>query len=442
MQKWQRNYEAIFDIGYYDENRQPVFEKKIVINYPLTLNLNISLGALGSPNEGQLQFYNLSSETRKDLWQDNFSIGKKVIAVTLRAGYSSEMPIIFVGWVQECISYKDGGSTEWITTVQAFEGGSIYNYGYINSTYTKGTSWVDIYNDIFKNDPSLNVGYISKDLNSLEFDKTLIGQPMDLLKREFEGYEIFISKGELNILRDNEVIPAQLPVLTDSSGLLGSPKRSGMFLEVEMLFEPQLNIGQSISLKSKLMPELNQEYKVMQINHTGIISGITSGSLTSSLILVLFQDEPEVLSKAEPLKYTGTQNTASWSKPVQGKITSPFGKRSQPTKGASTNHQGIDIGANAGVPVSAPADGRVIMSQVLGGYGKCIQIDHGIINGKKVTSLYGHLSRFNVQPGQLVYKGQTIGLVGDSGISTGPHLHFEVREDNRAINPIKYIGNY
>ena len=440
MQKWQRNYEAIFDVGHYEDG-SVVFDEKVTISLPLTLNLNISIGALGSANEGQFQFYNLSPDTRKTLWLDNFNIAEKAIAVTLRAGYGSDMPIIFVGWVQNSISYKDGGSTEWVTTMQAFEGGSVYDYGYINSTYTKGTSWGDIYNDILKYDERTKLGYISKDIAVLSSDKTLIGQPMDLIKREFEGYEIFINRGELNILSDKEVIPAQLPVLTDSSGMLGSPKRSGMFLEIDMLFEPQILLGQAISLKSKLLPDLNQEYKVMQINHSGTISAVTSGSLTSSLTLVLVV-EPEVLKKAEPTKYTGTQNTTNWAKPVQGRITSYFGKRTAPLKGASTNHQGIDIGAAAGMPVSAPADGRVITSQWLGGYGRCVQIDHGTIEGKNVTSLYGHLSRFNVQPGQRVYKGQTIGLVGNSGNSTGPHLHFEVRENNRAVNPLKYIGNY
>lgn len=441
MQKWQRNYEAVFDIGHYDDNNQPVFDKKVTISYPITINLNVSLGALGSPNEAVLQFYNLSPETRATLWQDNFTIGSKVITVTLRAGYGSEMPIIFVGWVQECLSSKDGGATEWVTNIQAFDGGSVYGYGFINSTYIKGASWADIFNDIIKGDSKTHVGYISKDLQTLEADKTFIGQPMDLLKREFDGYQVFINNGELNILSDNEVVPSQIPVLTDFSGLLGSPKRSNIFVEVEMLFEPQLIIGQAIALKSKLMPEFNQDYKVQQITHTGVISDVVSGTLTTSMVLTSAKDL-EVLSRAELTQYTGQVDPTNWLKPAQGRITSRFGRRTRPIADATTEHMGIDIGADYNSPVVAPADGTVIMAQYYGSAGKCIKIDHGTINGVRVTSLYGHLNSYNVQAKQVVYRGQTIGYVGSTGVSTGPHLHFGILENGKYINPLKYIGSY
>ncbi len=444
MLKFQRNYEIIFDIGNFDRDSNDVIpERRIVINYPITLNFSINLGVGGSANEAKLQFYNLSPDIRKALWLDNFNIGSKVIYMIVRAGYGEDMPIIFLGTLQNCVSYKDSGSTEWHTDIQAFEAGQLFQYGYINSTYIAGTAYVDILNDALKSDSQTNVGYISKDLGKLDSDKTFIGQTVDVLKREFEGYELFISKGELNILNDKEAIPAELPLLTDSSGLLGSPKRSGRFTEIEMLFEPKLNVGQAVVLKSALMPEFNQEYKIANISHNGTISAVTNGNLTTALTLYTLDSPPEILSHAAPLKYEAQTTSTAWEKPVKGKITSPFGKREKPTAQASSEHQGIDIGANTGTPIYAPADGVVIMSKYYGGYGKTVQIDHGTINGVKVTSLYGHMRSFNVQSGQRVYKGQTIlGLVGTSGVSTGPHLHFEIRENNRAVNPIKYIGSY
>lgn len=446
MLKFQRNYEVIFDIGNFDKDTDAIIpERRIIISYPITLNFNITLGVGGSANEAKLQFYNLAPDIRKALWLDNYNIGSKVIYMIVRAGYGEDMPIIFLGTLQNCVSYKDGGSTEWHTDLQAFEAGQLFQYGYINSTYVKGTAYVDILNDALKNDSQTNVGYISKDLGKLDSDKTFIGQTIDVFKREFEGYELFVSKGELNILNDKEAIPAELPLLTDSSGLLGSPKRSGFFTEIEMLFEPKLNVGQAVQLKSALLPEFNQEYKIANISHSGTISAVTSGSLTTTLTLFLFDAPPEILSHAAPLKYEAQTTTSSsgWEKPVKGRITSPFGRRSKPLPNASSNHQGIDIGAAAGTPIHAPADGVVILSKYLGGYGRTVQIDHGTINGVKVTSLYGHMRSFNVQQGQRVYKGQTVlGLVGSSGNSKGPHLHFEIRENNRAVNPVKYIGSY
>lgn len=441
MQKWQRNYEAIFDIGHY-ENGDIVIDQKLTISYPLTLNLSISSGMAGSCNEGRFQFYNISPDVRKALWRDNYNIGSKIILMTLRAGYGSDIPIVFMGFVQNCISYKDSGSTEWKTEIQAFEGGFLFQYGFINSTYIAGTSYADILNDMTSKDPQTKLGYISKDLGALEADKTFIGQTMDVLQREFEGYDIFINKGELNVLSNKDALPAAIPLLTSSSGLLGSPRRSGFYTEVDMLFEPELEIGQVVSLKSELMPELNQTYKIIQIQHNGVISGVTSGDLTSNITLFLPDEDVEVLTKAEPIKYTGKVDT-TWTKPVKGRVTSPFGKRSKPLKNASSDHQGMDIGADAGTPIYAPADGKVIMAKWNDGYGKCVQIDHGELNGMKVTSLYGHMERFNVQQGQSVYKGKTrLGLVGSTGNSTGPHLHFEVRENGRAVNPVKYIGTY
>lgn len=131
-----------------------------------------------------------------------------------------------------------------------------------------------------------------------------------------------------------------------------------------------------------------------------------------------------------------------WAKPVKGVVTSVFGRRSRPTKGASSNHKGMDIGAKSMTPVYAPADGKITTSGRVGGYGNAIYMDNGNINGVNVTSRYGHLSKSVVRAGQTVKKGQLIGYVGSTGVSTGPHLHFEVRENGTAVNPTKYIGNY
>ena len=102
----------------------------------------------------------------------------------------------------------------------------------------------------------------------------------------------------------------------------------------------------------------------------------------------------------------------------------------------------MDIAAPLGTPITAPANGRVITVGTKGGYGKLVEIDNGIINNVKVSSRYGHMQNYIVAPNQVVNQGQIIGYVGSTGISTGPHLHFEVRENGVAVNPTKYIGNY
>lgn len=121
--------------------------------------------------------------------------------------------------------------------------------------------------------------------------------------------------------------------------------------------------------------------------------------------------------------------------PVVGRITSSFGERLDPFNGEGAFHSGIDIGTSFGAAVRAPADGVVVKASYGNGYGREIIIDHG--NG--VETLYGHLSGFAVTAGEQVRRGQVIGYVGDSGRSTGPHLHYEVRIRNTPVNPHKYL---
>jgi murein DD-endopeptidase MepM/ murein hydrolase activator NlpD len=121
----------------------------------------------------------------------------------------------------------------------------------------------------------------------------------------------------------------------------------------------------------------------------------------------------------------------SFSWPVTGTITSPFGWRSNPFGGGPEFHQGLDIAAPTGTTVTAAASGTVIMAQWYGGYGNYILIDHG---GGYSTG-YGHLSAIYVSTGQSVQRGQAIGAVGSTGQSTGPHLHFEVRIAGKPVDP-------
>ena len=121
--------------------------------------------------------------------------------------------------------------------------------------------------------------------------------------------------------------------------------------------------------------------------------------------------------------------------PVEGPVTGSFGERIDPFNGEGAFHSGVDIGAVFGQPIIAPADGVVDFADFMGGYGRAIILDHG----HGITTRYGHLKSFLVFPGQHVHRGDTIGYVGDSGRSTGPHLHYEVRINDIPVNPHKYL---
>ena len=130
-----------------------------------------------------------------------------------------------------------------------------------------------------------------------------------------------------------------------------------------------------------------------------------------------------------------TANSAPDLWPVEGQITGSFGERIDPFNGEGAFHSGVDIASAYGHAVLAPADGVVEFADFLGGYGRAIVINHG----RGVTTRYGHLANFAVVPGQHVRRGDTIGFVGLSGRSTGPHLHYEVRINDIPVNPHKYL---
>ena len=121
--------------------------------------------------------------------------------------------------------------------------------------------------------------------------------------------------------------------------------------------------------------------------------------------------------------------------PVEGQITGSFGERIDPFNGEGAFHSGVDISAGYGQSVIAPADGTVVFADFMGGYGRAIVVDHG----HGITTRYGHLANFAVISGQRVHRGDTLGYVGLSGRSTGPHLHYEVRINDTPVNPHKYL---
>jgi murein DD-endopeptidase MepM/ murein hydrolase activator NlpD len=132
----------------------------------------------------------------------------------------------------------------------------------------------------------------------------------------------------------------------------------------------------------------------------------------------------------------GFRNLPRWSGslflPARGPITSRFGYRFHPVLRYRRLHAGVDIGAPAGSGVYSASSGEVFFASWRGGYGQCIIVLHG----GGMSTLYGHLSRIFVRPGQTVRRGQLIGAVGSTGLSSGPHLHFETRRNGVPVNPL------
>jgi murein DD-endopeptidase MepM/ murein hydrolase activator NlpD len=150
-----------------------------------------------------------------------------------------------------------------------------------------------------------------------------------------------------------------------------------------------------------------------------------------------FEETGLAVSKAKPAVAGGIASVSIPSRnPLDRDVmTSSYGEREHPILGRRRMHKGVDLAAPTGTPVYAPADGVVSRASWFSSYGLYISIEHGA----EMQTRYGHLSRLNVADGQMVHKGDVIGFVGTTGRSTGPHLHYEVRVDGEAVNPLPYM---
>ncbi len=169
--------------------------------------------------------------------------------------------------------------------------------------------------------------------------------------------------------------------------------------------------------QDEALKEMHQELTQLQ--------GVASKQETSLQTLIEYFEDKRSLYDSTP---------AAW--PVRGWVTSPFGKRIAPFTGKMQFHEGMDIAVQIGTPVHAPADGVVTKAGFEPGYGNVVEISHGY----GLMTVFGHNSRLNVKVGQHVKRGDIISYSGNTGLSTGPHVHYEVRLNGLPVNPVRYLN--
>ena len=172
---------------------------------------------------------------------------------------------------------------------------------------------------------------------------------------------------------------------------------------------------------------------------TSMAPGLTSPENTFALLKDLLQGLESrlqtVRSDVDKRNQLAAATPSIW--PTHGWLSSSMGNRSDPLTGEKDFHPGLDISADKGDPVYSTADGKVTHAASAGNYGNLVIVDHGY----GLETRYGHLSTFKITLGQKVKRGDLLGLVGSTGRTTGPHLHYEVRAGGRILNPLQLLLN-
>ncbi len=218
------------------------------------------------------------------------------------------------------------------------------------------------------------------------------------------------------------------------------------------LFDEVTEEKRQLELKKAYLEEQKAELEAIQADTTSKRAQVAARRAVQDRLLAQLKVDKNAIAQAqeelertskELARYIVQLQSASGEKPsfrwpLDGTltITSRFGPRFHPILKVWKNHDGIDLAAPTGRAIKASAAGKVILAAWAGGYGKCVIIDHGAY----WSTLYAHLSVIEVKVGTVVTQGQTIGLVGSTGYSTGPHLHFEIRFRGDPVNPEEHLA--
>jgi len=275
-----------------------------VISDPLTVIFDVNRRAYGSLNTGHFMVYNLGAAARGDIQYDN-AIDAEARPFQFQAGYISEgyKPILFKGTLQRALSYRDGPNI--VTEMQVLDGGEAVQKAQIERT--RNYPWdpaTEIRQIISLMNPhGVTVGALGSIVQNMRATRgvTWIGSVWDVLCKvaAAKGGYACIDLQKVYIMAQNDAlaIPGAIPQLDASTGLIGTPRRSGWILDAEMIFEPRVQLMQALKVVSSVNPNINGTYAVQAISHRGIISQAKDGGVVTAMSL---QTLPETMNLVVP----------------------------------------------------------------------------------------------------------------------------------------------
>ena len=254
-------------------------------------------------------------------------------------------------------------------------------------------------------------------------------------QKDAEGWAVLLKSENLNEFLERRYLLGKI-YQADSSFMAELQEKANLIVRQQQGVEAQKN---SIALLRQQLLAQRDQYEVQADQQTQLITRLKDNRNALEAAQAQLVRDSESLANLIRRRIAAASGiilgTGQMSLPSAGRITSRFGPRVHPVLGYRRFHAGVDFGAPYGTRITAADSGKVIFAGWYGGYGNSVIIDHG----GGLTTLYAHASRLNVREGQAVTKGQSIAAIGSTGLSTGPHLHFEVRRNGNPIDPMGFL---
>lgn len=287
--------------------------QQAIVTDPITINFNVSKALFQSVNTATITIINLDGETRNMLYQDRLLFDKsKTKMLTLEAGYGDSLTLVCMGYIQQCYSERVG--TEFRTQIDVLDPDVLSQYTSV--TFAAGTTFKEAFNYLASQMPNLKVGEFGGIEGEFGSPTVFSGNTFTLINQATGGHA-FIDNGTINVLSNKSCLSDYGVYLIESeTGLLGTPKRYDAVLEINMLFEPTLRIGQLVEIKSETQSQFNGQYKINGITHNCTISGAIDGVRTTSIQLIYL----DYITDSN-VAYTGSPKGQSLQKCYNGKVT-------------------------------------------------------------------------------------------------------------------------
>jgi hypothetical protein len=254
----------------------------LVVEPPFTIQFDVFRNLIVSPNVSTIRVFNLSQNNRNQVRYDVSNYGE-LRPVVLKAGYVGQtLATIFSGNIAQAWSVREG--TDFVTTIQAHDGGFSFVNGKTDNTFPKNTEFSTVIKTLAgQNLPGVTLGAVGDYPGQLTRGNAYSGTTSDILT-QITSNGFFIDNTKAHCLNPNECVEGGLPVINSKSGLLGTPVRENLIIHFEMLFEPRLIIAQQVKLESIGDVNFNGFYKIYSLHHKGMISESVCGEAITEVV--------------------------------------------------------------------------------------------------------------------------------------------------------------